>query len=321
MSARSSPHQVTDVAGDELGALAACTEGDGAVPALDEAGHDRCGLGGGGAAHARRRVEHRRVEQREQSPSTRRAVVGDLGDVEPTQRRRQFARSADGGRGEHEGRVGSVVVAQPAEAPHQVRHVGAEHAAQHVELVDDDVAEPPQEPGPAAVVGQDAGMEHLGVGEDHVGVAADPAAVLAACVAVVGGGHEAADPQRAERSQLVLGEGLGGEQAHRGAGAHGVGDGLGDGYLIAERLARRRAGGDDDRAFVACEIDGRCLMGPEAQIAERVRDAAGEGTGELGMAGGAFDHRLDVDDASVVDQVVEHRRQWGALDEGHGSEW
>ena len=69
--------------------------------------------------------------------------------------------------------VGSdaVVRADAAQASQQVGDVGAEDAAQHVQLVDHDVAQAHEEGGPARVVRQDAVVQHLGVGEHDVGVA------------------------------------------------------------------------------------------------------------------------------------------------------
>ena len=157
-------------------------------PPRDQLGHD---AGGDAGWPTRRRavarVDQRRVDQGDQPLAARRAVVGDLGDVEAAQRRGQPAGSpmvAD-----ENTNVGddAVARAQPPEPAQQVGHVGAEHAAQHVELVDHDVAEPHEERGPAAVVREQPVVEHLGVGEHHVGVLAGPGALLGRGVAVVGG--------------------------------------------------------------------------------------------------------------------------------------
>ncbi len=51
--------------------------------------------------------------------------------------------------------------------------VGAEDAAQDVGLVDGDDLQVAQEVGPGLVVGQDADVEHVGVGEKDVGAAPD----------------------------------------------------------------------------------------------------------------------------------------------------
>ena len=99
------------------------------------------------------------------------------GDGQPAEVGRQALGLADGGGGEREGRVGAVVRTHAPEAAQQVREVGAEDAAEDVELVDHDIAESPEEGVPPAVVGEDAGVEHLGVREHHVGVRSDPAPI------------------------------------------------------------------------------------------------------------------------------------------------
>ena len=105
--------------------------------------------------------------------------------------------------------------AHAAQAAQQVGDVAAEDAAQHVELVDHDVAQAHEEGGPARVVGQEADVQHLGVGEHHVGVAAHPRACVGRGVAVVGGGDQPGSVQLDEGAELVLGQGLGGEEQQR----------------------------------------------------------------------------------------------------------
>ena len=63
--------------------------------------------------------------------------------------------------------VDAVPLAQAAEPPQQQGHVAAEHAAEHVQLVDHDVAQAHEEGRPAGVVRQDPRVEHVGVGHDH----------------------------------------------------------------------------------------------------------------------------------------------------------
>ena len=90
-----------------------------------------------------------------------------------------------GGGGQQEDRVGAVAGAQPAQPAQHLGDVGAEDAAVGVALVDDDVPQRAQEGGPAGVGGQDAAVQHVGVGQDVVGVLADPLALLDGRVAVV----------------------------------------------------------------------------------------------------------------------------------------
>ena len=101
--------------------------------------------------------------------------------------------------GEAERRVGAVVLAQSSQPAQHVRDVAAEDAAQRVQLVDDDVAQPHEERGPALVRRQDPHVQHLGVGEHDVGVLAGPRAVVAGGVAVVGDRAQPGHEPRAQR--------------------------------------------------------------------------------------------------------------------------
>ncbi len=152
-----------------------------------------------------------RVPEGEQPLAPGGAVVGDLGHVQPAQLRGQAAGLADGGRREDEGGVGAVVGAEATQTAQQVGHVGAEDASQRVQLVDDDVVEAQEVGVPLAVVGEDPAVEHLGVGEHHVGLRPHPRPLFWRAVAVVGAGDEAGHLQVGEAAELVLREGLGGE--------------------------------------------------------------------------------------------------------------
>jgi len=84
-----------------------------------------------------------------------------------------------------------------------------------VGLVDDDKAQVGKKVGPQGVVGQDAEVEHVGVCEEDVGLAAQPGAGRLGCVAVVdakAGGTQLIMGQLVQAAELVLGEGLGGEE-------------------------------------------------------------------------------------------------------------
>ena len=172
--------------------------------------------------------------------------------------------------------LGAVVLAQTTQPPQHVRHVAAEHPPQRVQLVDDDVAQAQEERRPARVRRQDPHVQHLGVGEHDVGVVADPRPLVERGVAVVRRGHEVGDQPLAEGAQLVLGEGLGGEDEQRRV-APTAGDRLDDRHLVAERLARSRAGRDRDVAPVAKRVDGLSLVRPEGVDAPAAQAGVHEG--------------------------------------------
>ena len=204
------------------------------------------------------------------------------------------------------------MLAQPAEPPQHVRHVAAEHPPQGVQLVDDDVAQPQEERRPARVRRQDPHVEHLGVGEDDVGVVADPRPLVERGVAVVRRGHEVGDQPLAEGAQLVLGEGLGGEDQQRSVAAT-AGDRLDDRHLVAERLARSRPGRDRDVAPVTERVDGIGLVRPQrvdAPAAQAGVDEGREGGLRTGGTGGARREHLVADDP--VEVLVREGAERGA---------
>ncbi len=192
-------------------------------------------------------------------------------------------RVADGGRAADEDRVGVVVAAEAAQAADQHRHVAAEDAAVAVKLIDHDVAEGREEVGPAGVVGEDAAVQHVGIGEEDVGLVAEGAALGLRGVAVVGAAVEAealdAVAVTLEGLELILGEGLGGEEVERAAGRVGE-KGLEDGRVVAEGLATGSGGDDDDVVAGADVVDGLGLVGVklvDAVDAEGGEEGFGQG--------------------------------------------
>ena len=136
--------------------------------------------------------------------------------------------------------IGAVVVADPAQAADDVRHVAAEQAPVGVQLVDDDVLEVLEQLEPLRVVRKDRRVEHVRVGDDHLPGRADHAAHVGGRVAVVGVRLEAdlgGAGQRAQLHQLVRRQRLGGEQVER-ASRLVLRHRVDDGQVVAERLAR-----------------------------------------------------------------------------------
>ncbi len=124
---------------------------------------------------------------------------------------------------------------EAAQAPQDEGDVGAEDAPQGVHLVHHHVLQPMEEVGPGGVVGEDAHVEHVGVGEHHVGALPDAGSFVVGGVTVVGGDRHLGDAQLAEAAGLVLGQRLGGVE-QQGGGAGSGQDPLGDRDLETERL-------------------------------------------------------------------------------------
>ena len=187
-------------------------EGERAHALEDQVGQQVGGLGRGGAAHGRAVLagvgRERRLPERDRDLAARRGVVDDRQHVEPGEPMGVHLGLGDGGRGEHERRVGAVRRAHPPQPPQHLRDVRAEHAPVVVALVDHDVVQRAQELRPAVVGGQQGPVQHVGVGQHVLGVVAGPLPLLARAVAVVGGDADV-EPQRLEPGQLVLGQRLG----------------------------------------------------------------------------------------------------------------
>ena len=167
-------------------------------------------------------------------------------------------------------RVAAVEAADPDQTPEHVRQVGPEDAPIHMELVDDDVLEIREELLPFRVVGQDPGVEHVGIRDDDVALPADRLPGVVGGVPVVGVGLDVglhlAD-QAVDLVHLVLGEGLRREHIE-GAGLRLFEDLLEDREVVAEGLAARRRGDENDALALSDQIHGLCL------VAVKLTDAA-----------------------------------------------
>jgi hypothetical protein len=203
--------------------------------------------------------------------------------------------------------------------------VAAEDAAVVVELVDDNVLEVLEKLDPLGVMGQDPGMEHVGVGQDDVAAGPDGLARVLGRVAVVGEDADLLGQPRVdvvELGLLVLGQGLGGEEV-KGPRRRVLHDGVEDGQIVAERLARGRRGHDDDVLPLLERLPARAL----------VREQLRESLGHEGLAQGRMDlvgvvsiltllgrQVLDGPDgvALVADVLEELERPEDLLFVGHG---
>ena len=126
--------------------------------------------------------------------------------------------------------------------------MASEHAPVGVQLVHHDVAQVFEEPGPASVVRQHAGMQHVRVAEDDVGPPAYRPSRVAGRVSVVCEGPDVCSqsvPVAVELLELVHGQGLRGEQVER-AGPGIDGERVEDRQVVAQRLAAGRRRDDND---------------------------------------------------------------------------
>ena len=181
--------------------------------------------------------------------------------VEARQSRGQLARVGDRRRGQQEARRGAVQLADPPQPPQHVGHVRAEDPAVDVRLVDDDDREVAEEVAPRRVVGEDADVQHVRVGQHDVGLPAQVGALLARRVAVVDRRPASAPARRRAAPRLVLRERLRGIEEQRPR-ARVAREQLERRQLEAERLARRGARRRDRRPLPG-GLERLGLMAPE----------------------------------------------------------
>ncbi len=97
----------------------------------------------------------------------------------------QFLRVADGGGGEDELRPGSIELCHPLQPADHVGEMRTEYTPVGVHLINDYESQVAEKVRPIGVVGQDAGMQHVGVGEDDIAVLADGGTMRLGGVAIV----------------------------------------------------------------------------------------------------------------------------------------
>ncbi len=150
--------------------------------------------------------------------------------------------------------------------------MAAEDTAVGVDLVEHDVAQVREEGRPAGVVGQDAGVQHVGIGNHQASLTPDGWPRAPGRIAVVGRRvqfrRQGLIPDR-QLSQLILGQGLGGEEVE-GAGVWIGQQGLQDRQVVAQCLAR--GSGRDDCNVPARQRGLHCLglVGVETAQAPRL---------------------------------------------------
>ncbi len=284
---------VTQILEHDLHRVAGLTEDDGADPCGGQIGSQAHGAVEVAGPDAQLGVHDRRVVD-EDPPATagrRRAIdEADLARRDADQPRGVLGRVVDGRRGADEGRAGAVEGCDPPEPTEDVSHVGAKDASIGVQLVDHHVAEILEAPGPAGMLGQNSGVEHVGIGQHQLGALPGRPPGIPGGVAIVDGGADV-EPGCADEATdallLVSGPGLGRVEVD-GCRRGIPGDGVQHGQVEAEALATGRRGGDDDVSTGPRLVDGVPLMTielPEPTGLERLGEGRLEVIGEGGMDG------------------------------------
>ena len=255
---------VLQVGEDHFDGLPCACKDDGLYVLCEQGRRQPDGLQEHAAPQSEGGVDYRRVIDQKVLVALGRTVVVDERNRRLDQPLAQFDGVADRGRGQDELGRRAVKAGHALEPPEDVGDVRAEHAAIGVCFVDHHERQVAEKTGPRGVVGQDAHVEHVGVAQDQAGTLADRRPCRRRGVSVVRGGEDRAalgqvSRKRPERAELVVGQGLGGEQVQR-AGLGCLEHPIQDRQVVAQGLAARR-GGDHDRVLArAHALPGRCLV-------------------------------------------------------------
>jgi hypothetical protein len=229
------------------------------------------------APDAPRAVDDGRVVDVEDAPAARGAALRDRRDRGLEQALGVLARVGDRRRTQDEDGPGPVKGRDALQPAQHVGDVAAEDPAIGMHLVDDDVAQPREKGLPAIMVGQDARVHHVRVGDDDATAPPDGAPRIGRCVAVIGVcGDGGARPrgEGVELGDLVVRERLRREEIQ----CPGLGRGeqrRQHGQVVDERLAAGRGRGDDDVLATQHRRDGIglvCVECLDAPAAERLDD-------------------------------------------------
>ena len=143
----------------------------------------------------------------------------------------------------------------------------------------DDEREAQEEVGPARVVGQHRGVEHVGVRDQRVRRLPDRTALRDRGVAVVDRRPHAGRSEAVQGAELILCERLRRVEVERPP-SRVLRERVDDGQVERERLPRRRPGGDDHVCAGACGVPGRTLVHVEPWHAGRLAHTPVEVVGQ-----------------------------------------
>ena len=165
--------RIAQVAQHNLGGQPGAGKDNGLHISLEEADSDLLRRQGGAAPDAELPIHQRGVVEDKVLLPPWSAIVVHQRDRGLDEFLGQLARVGDGGGGANKAGSRAIEATHPPQSPQHVRHVPAKDTPVGVKLIKHDVAQVAKEPRPAGMVGQDASVEHVGVGDQQTGLAAD----------------------------------------------------------------------------------------------------------------------------------------------------
>ncbi len=137
------------------------------------------------AANAKRAIDDRRIVKNECLFARGRAIRIEHFHFFFEQARRQFAGIRYCCRTTNKPRIAAVEVRNASQTPQHIAEMAPKDSAVGVKFIDHDVAKIFEEPRPACVMWQNAGMQHVRIREYHMAFFADGSAGVRGCVAVI----------------------------------------------------------------------------------------------------------------------------------------
>lgn len=161
------------------------------------------------------RVDHRRIVENKMPFPHGGAVVVDKGDRAANEGLGQLAGVGNGGAAQDKLRMAAIKFAQAHETPQHIGQVGTEYATVSVNFINDNVAQVFKELDPLGVVGKNAAVQHVRIGDHNVARLAHSTPSRAGRVSIVGVGldvHAHGLDELVQFADLVRGQGLGGKR-------------------------------------------------------------------------------------------------------------
>ena len=138
--------------------------------AADGHADDAGALGTRGSPDAEIRIHYRRIPQQQMFFPLGRSAFGNCRNLLTDQLGRQLLGIRDRRRAENKPGIRAIKTTHPAQPPDHIGHMGAEHAPIGVHLVDDHIFEIFEKLRPFGVMGQNALVQHVGIGNHDVTV-------------------------------------------------------------------------------------------------------------------------------------------------------
>jgi hypothetical protein len=172
----------------------------------------------------------------------------------------------------------------------------AEDPSVDVSFIDDHISQTPKESRPSGVIGKEAKMKHVRIGEDKASFLPYPRSIFPRRIAIEAGtphGTPRGGKESLKGCELILRQGLSGEEIER-SGAPIRQNRLDHGNVVAQGLSAGSRGRYDDIPSLANSFRRRRLMTEEGKEAEFLQPALQSGQKRSGQSPVSCRSRMQV---------------------------